>query len=225
MQKKHNLDFCPQCGNKLEGIEDFCPECGNKLVEVQPKQEPIVQNTPPPVVEQEKKVEPVKEEVKQVIPPQMQTQNTTTTNNGSSGFPWMKLIIIVVIVAAVGVGGFFVATKTNLLSGGSKSNSSDLQIASTNKYFVCYSTASVNGKVKATVSNIIVATEPSQDIEWAKGLFQKSLKSKLGGENKYFKKSFAKSFNSMDEATKGARDMKDDYKNKGYQLKTLRIEY
>jgi len=235
MQKKHNLDFCPQCGNKLEGIEDFCPECGHKLASPQQQntQPPKIQQTiPPPIQKEEKVVEPPKKEVVTQPPPPPVTQNTTkqqpVSNRQeakSSGFPWMKVVIIAVVVIALGVGGFFVATKTNLLSGGSTSSSNEVQIATATKYFVCYSTASVNGKVKATVSNIMITAEAAQDIEWAKRLFEKSLKSKLGGEKKYFKKVFAKSYSSMDDATKGLKKMKEDYKKKGYQIKTIRVDY
>jgi len=45
MEKKHELDFCPGCGAKLDGDEFICAECGYKLAELHP-----VQKTPEPVV-------------------------------------------------------------------------------------------------------------------------------------------------------------------------------
>ena len=226
MQKKHNLDFCPQCGNKLEGIEDFCPECGNKLIsEQKDKTSENQPKTPPPIVNETPAPNTAEIETEnKVSPPEQQQTPAPKQAAGSSSFPWMKVAIIFIVVAVLGVGGFFIVTKTNLISGGSAVQN-DLIVATTSKYFVCYSTASIGGEVKAAVSNIIVATDANQDLEWAKGLFKKSLKSKLGGEHKHFSKVFAKSYTSMDEATKGSQDMRKDYKGKGYQLKTIRIEY
>ena len=103
----------------------------------------------------------------------IQRQPATNQKEKDGGFPWMKAAIIALIVVAVGVGGFFVVSKTNLFSGTS-SGTSDFQVTTTSKYFVCYSTANINGKVKAVVSNIVVASKPEQDMDWAKSLFEKS---------------------------------------------------
>lgn len=34
MEQKHDMAFCPSCGNKLNGDENVCPFCGYRLLEV-----------------------------------------------------------------------------------------------------------------------------------------------------------------------------------------------
>ncbi len=79
IEKKHDLMFCPECGQKLQGDEVLCPKCLYKLVEepvdtttpAPPVPEPVIEPSVipiPPVIE-----EPVKEPISEIAPPVVET--------------------------------------------------------------------------------------------------------------------------------------------------------
>lgn len=207
MQVKHNFSKCPKCGNNLEGIEDFCPECGHKLEgqTQQPQQ-------PPPPPQDNQPATPHK-------PPQHQ-QPGKPSSEKKGGFPLWAIILIIVVVLGGAVGGYFLLKNQGM---GFSKKQTEIQV--TKNYYVCYSIAYIGGKKQVAVSNIIVATKKSQDMQWAKGLFKNALKKKFPSRHTKYKQVFAKNFNSMKGATTGSRKMKNDYDKKGYQVNTIRINY
>lgn len=206
MQIKHNFTKCPKCGNNLEGIEDFCPECGHKL-EGQTQQP---QHPPPPPQDNQP-----------AAPHKPPPKPGSTASDKKGGFPIWAIMLIIAVVLGGAIGGYFVLKNQGLGSSPNKQN----EIQVTKNYYVCYSIAYIGGKQQVAVSNIIVATKKSQDVQWAKNLFKNALKKKFSSKHTKYKQVFAKNFNSMKGATAGSREMKNDYDKKGYQVNTVRINY
>lgn len=116
-----SLNFCPQCGTKLQSGDAFCPSCGSRLV-VEPPQ-PIAnlydapsQRTRPLAPEAEMKIEALADRDFVTVPPTQPLpaepieeeggpQPSLVRSNKTNAFP--KILVVGLVVLLAGAGGWY----------------------------------------------------------------------------------------------------------------------
>lgn len=190
MEKKNDIDFCPSCGNKLNGDENVCPFCGYRILENKKSN-----NT-------------------QQIPEDKPSHQTAAVNNVSASIekkekiqPKKKsrgllifLIIAVVLILGIGTVAFLqyksiigIRFLNNIIPSETKKN---MPVKINRNYYFCYATFVGNNSKVIAISDIFEKKDNYNTELSAKTDFEKSFKKSYPKE--YFKFSKTKCINGSD---------------------------